>query len=98
MQVTREDLQNMYKESLDEDKQELIAGQLDSFDRMIQLINKKGDKLWTQTYFKESPAFLQALSVSLMEKYVDSKITINYKYDNFGYSSITVDWSSPPNK
>jgi hypothetical protein len=93
MPVTREDLQNIYKESLDDDKKELIEGQLDNFDRMIQLINKKGDHKWTQTYYKETPAFLQAIVAKLMEKYVDSKITINLKYDNFGYSAITIDWS-----
>jgi hypothetical protein len=93
MPVTREDLQNAYKESLDEDKKELIERQLENFDRMIQLINKKGEQKWTQTYYKESPAFLQAVAVTLMEKYVDSKITIDFKYDNFGYSAITVDWS-----
>lgn len=93
MPITREDLQNIYKDSLDDDKKELIEGQLEDFDRMIQLINKKGYHKWSQTYYKETPAFLQAIVEKLMEKYVDSKITINLKYDNFGYSSITIDWS-----
>jgi len=93
MPVTREDLQNMYQVSLEEEKEKRIAFQFVSFDTAINTINKNGGKKWTQTYYKEKSIVLDGIVLKLKEKYVDSKIVVNYKCDNENHSSITVDWS-----
>ncbi len=93
MQITREDLQNMYQKSLKEKRDERVAVHLDSFDRMIHSVNSKGQTIWKPVYFKEDPTVLDGVVVKLREKYIDSKITITYKCDNPDHSSIAVDWS-----
>ena len=78
MQVTREDLQNLYQNALDEKRNEKIVFHFNSFDRMIQSVNSKGKKEWTQAYYQEDPLVLDGVVLKLNEKYVDSKIIINY--------------------
>jgi hypothetical protein len=93
MQVTREDLQNTYQKALDEKRNEKIVFHFNSFDRTITSLNSKGEKEWTQAYYQEDPLVLDGVVLKLNEKYVDSKIIINYKCDNEDHSSITIDWS-----
>jgi hypothetical protein len=94
MTITRKDLQNMYQMTLEEENNKRIEFQFDSIDKTIHRINAKGGKEWTQSYYKENSTILDRVVLKLKEKYVDSKITINYKCDDENHSEITVDWST----
>lgn len=93
MPVTRTDLQKLHEEYKEKNKDTQILSYVREIEDKLYFFNEKGQKELSQNFVKESQSVLEKVVEILQTKFVDSKISIIYNYnDDFEWSKIVINW------
>lgn len=98
MQITREDLKNMYLEHLEEERIRIAKLVDEDFNTVIREIlteNKSGKKIYKRRCYEYSEDYLKLLLSRIQSIFVDSKINTEF-INHEGVQKhviITIDWS-----